>query len=142
VRRRETNPVYKDFSRESIDQREITSSSSLDRIVPSPDQASLPAPASADQSEFPGLGCGNLEFTRIWIMFTRMLARICDLTGRVSEAVPLYERAVALGTNALHPDVEALFMRNYADVLLRVGRPEEAAKLREDATALQLGLKK
>jgi TonB family protein len=71
-----------------------------------------------------------------------MLARVYDLKGRLSEAEPLYKRAVSLGKNILHPDIEAALMMNYADMLVRAGRPDEAAKLRENATALQLDLKK
>lgn len=70
------------------------------------------------------------------------LARVYDLKGHDSQAEPLYKRAVSLGENILHPDIEAGFMRNYADMLLRAGRPNEAAELRERATMLQLGLKK
>jgi TonB family protein len=69
------------------------------------------------------------------------LARVYDLKGRLPEAEPLYRRAVSLGENILHPDIEAAFMRNYADLLKRTGRPDEAAKMRESATALQLDLK-
>jgi tetratricopeptide (TPR) repeat protein len=71
-----------------------------------------------------------------------MLGRVYDFKGRTAEAEAQYKRAVSLGENILHPDIEAGFMRNYADMLLRVGRPDEAAKLRENATALQLDLKK
>jgi tetratricopeptide (TPR) repeat protein len=70
------------------------------------------------------------------------LARLYDLKGSLPAAEPLYRRAVSLGKNILHPDIEAAFIMNYADLLGRTGRPDEAAKMRESATALQLDLKK
>jgi TonB family protein len=71
-----------------------------------------------------------------------LVARIYDLKGSNTEAEALYKRAVSLGEKVLDPDTEAMFMKSYADLLVRTGHSNEAAKLRSDASALQLNLKK
>jgi TonB family protein len=72
----------------------------------------------------------------------RSLAMFYDLQGRPSTAEPLYKQSISLGEQRLPPDDEALTMRRYAEMLARIGRSDEAAKLMDGATALQLGISK
>ena len=72
----------------------------------------------------------------------RSLAMFHDLQGQLSTAEPLYKQSISLGEQRLPPDDEALTMRRYAEMLARMGRSDEAAKLMEGATALQLGVSK
>jgi TonB family protein len=72
----------------------------------------------------------------------RSLAIFYDLRGQPSTAEPLYKRSISLGEQRLPADDEALTMRRYAEMLTRIGRSDEAAKLREEAAALQLDLNK
>jgi len=72
----------------------------------------------------------------------RSLAFLCDLQGQPSTAEPLYKRSISIGEQRLPADDEALTMRRYAEMLTRMGRSDEAAKLIEEASALQLGLSK
>jgi TonB family protein len=65
-----------------------------------------------------------------------------DLQGQPSKAELLYKRSISLGEQRLPADDEALTMLRYAEMLTRIGRSDEAAKLREDAATLQLGLSK
>jgi len=70
------------------------------------------------------------------------LAILHDLQGQFSAAEPFYKRSISLGKQLLPADDEAVIMRRYAEMLIKMGRSDDAAKLREDATALQLGLRK
>jgi tetratricopeptide (TPR) repeat protein len=70
------------------------------------------------------------------------LALLHDLQGQFSTAEPLYKRSISLGEQLLPADDEALIMRRYAEMLIKMGRSDDASKLREKATALQLGLSK
>lgn len=72
----------------------------------------------------------------------RSLAFFYDLQGEPSSADPLYARSISIGEQRLPADDEALTMRRYAEMLTRMGRSDEAAKLREKASALQLGISK
>jgi len=70
------------------------------------------------------------------------LALLHDLQGEFSAAEPLYKRSISLGEQRLSADDEAIIMQRYAEMLVKMGRSAEAAKLREGATALQLGIRK
>jgi TonB family protein len=70
------------------------------------------------------------------------LALLHDLQGEFSTAEPLYKRSISLGEQLLDADDEAFVMRRYAEMLIKTGRSDDASKLREKATALQLGLSK
>jgi TonB family protein len=70
------------------------------------------------------------------------LALLHDLQGEFSTAEPLYKRSISLGEQLLDADDEAFVMRRYAEMLIKMGRSDDASKLREKATALQLGLSK
>lgn len=66
------------------------------------------------------------------------LANLYADTGRHAEAEPLYERALAILDRTLPPDHprQALYRENYATLLDRLGRAEEAAALRAKAEAI------
>jgi hypothetical protein len=69
-------------------------------------------------------------------------AILSGLDGKSSDAVLFYQRAIRLGEKTLPVDYEASIMRRYAELLEKTGRQAEADKIRSDATALQLQLKK
>ena len=69
-------------------------------------------------------------------------ALLNDLEGKTSDAALLYRHAISLGEKTLPVDYEATIMRRYAELLAKTGRQAEADKIRSDATALQLQLKK
>jgi TonB family protein len=70
------------------------------------------------------------------------LALLHDLQGQFSTAEPLYKRSISLGEQLVPADDAALIMRRYAEMLIKMGRSDDASNLREKATALQLGLSK
>jgi tetratricopeptide (TPR) repeat protein len=70
-----------------------------------------------------------------------LLACVHDRQGQFASAEPLYKRSISLGQHTLESDDEARIMRNYAEMLIKMGRADDAARLKEEATALQLGLK-
>lgn len=72
----------------------------------------------------------------------RSLAFFYDIQGQPSTAEPFYKRSISIGGEHLPADDEALTMRRYAEMLTRMGRSDQAAKLRGEASALQLGLSK
>ena len=60
-------------------------------------------------------------------------------TGRYAQAEPLYQRAIAILDKSLPPDHPnlAVVRENYAAVLDRLGRGDEAAALRAQAAAIR-----
>ncbi len=62
-----------------------------------------------------------------------------EAQGRYAEAEPLFKRSLAIREKSLgreHPDV-ATSLENYADLLGKTGRSDEAAKLEARAKAIR-----
>lgn len=70
------------------------------------------------------------------------LALLHDARGKFSAAEPLYKRSILIGSQSLPADDEAIIMQRYAQMLIKLGRSADAAKVKEDAIALQLGIGK
>jgi len=68
------------------------------------------------------------------------LAIVLENKGDDSEAESLFKRAIALGKPVLPPDDTAVILRNYAAMLQKVGRLQEASAMNAEATTLQLDL--
>ncbi len=67
------------------------------------------------------------------------LAALYAAQGRYAKAEPLYQRALAIAEKALGPDHPhvATALENYAALLRKTGRGNEAAKLEARAKAIR-----
>ena len=67
------------------------------------------------------------------------MALLYQVSGQYAEAEPLYQRALAIWEKALGPEHlnVAQSLENYADLLRKTGRADEAAELEARAQAIR-----